>query len=168
MLYKPSLPYSTLQKKLQPLRKLTYNKFRWWRMYDDPRNPLPNKSPLLDKILNGEFEYSHYSYQAQLCEHELNQMWLDCKSDMQWFNERSSVLRARRKRLWEDFEKDENEKLKKIFKEFSKNYTASDEELMTTIERDFDGTLEELYHYLCIRFQKLHKPNRRKCKNKNI
>jgi hypothetical protein len=71
-------------------------------------------------------------------------------------------LRARRKRLWEDFEKDENEKLKKIFKEFSKNFTASDEELMTTIERDFDGTLEELYHYLCIRFQKLHKPRKNK------
>lgn len=163
MLYNPLLPISILKEKLQPLRKLSYNKFRWWRMYDDPRKPLPNKSSFLDKILNGEYDYSHYSYQAQLCEHELNQMWLDCKSDMQLFNEKSSVLRARRKRLLGDFEKDENEKLKKIFKEFSKNFKVSDEELATTIERDFDGTLEELYHYMGVRFQSLpSKPQKRK------
>ena len=54
MIYSPTFPKPYIQEKLSKLRKLKYNQFRWWRMYDNPVLPLPNKAPLIEKILNGE------------------------------------------------------------------------------------------------------------------
>ena len=56
----------------------------------------------------------------------------------------TQLERARRKRLWEDFEKDEAEKLKAIEKEFTKTFKISKEEYNSELE-NFDGTLEEFY-----------------------
>jgi len=62
--YSPVTSREQLEKKFSKLRKLTYNAFRWWRMYDNPNKPLCNRSPFRDRILNGDFDYSHYKYQA--------------------------------------------------------------------------------------------------------
>ena len=85
-------------------------------MYDNPNKPLCNRSLFRDRILNGDFDYSHYKYQADWCEHEMNDIAQDCGDDIGKFVEKTSLLRSRRKRLLEDFEKDENGKLEKEIK----------------------------------------------------
>jgi hypothetical protein len=136
-------------------------------MYDNPIEPLPNKSPLIDKILNGDFDYPHYKLQAELVEHELNELAQRCGGNNELFGEKSALLRAKRKRLLDDFWKEENEKLKRMLKEFTKNFTATEEEIEEEMFR-FIGNLGEFYYYMGIRFQKVQNPNRRGRKKKNV
>jgi hypothetical protein len=76
-------------------------------------------------------------------------------------------MRTRRKRLLDDFEKEENDKLKRIFKEFTKNFVATEEQIEEEMFR-FVGTLGEFYYYMGVRYQKVQNPNKRGRKKKNI
>jgi hypothetical protein len=136
-------------------------------MYDNPVQPLPNKSPLIDKILNGDFDYPHYKLQAELVEHELNELAQKCGGNNEKFGEKSAILRAKRKRLLDDFEKEENDKLSRIYKEFEKNFTATKEQIEAEMFR-FVGNLGEFYYYMGVRYSKVSNPNRRGRKKKNI
>jgi hypothetical protein len=167
MVYSPTFPKSYIQEQLSKLKKLNYNQFRWWRMYDNLNPPLPNKSLLIDKILNGDFDYPHYKLQAELVEHELNELAKKCGGNNEAFDERSSLLRAKRKRLLDDFEKEENNKLKQLLIEFTKNFNATKEQVEEEMMR-FVGNLEEFYYYMGVRFQRNYNPNKRGRKNKNI
>jgi predicted phosphoadenosine phosphosulfate sulfurtransferase len=83
------------------------------------------------------------------------------------FGEKSSLMRTRRKRLLDDFEKEENDKLKRIFKEFEKNFAATKEQIEEEMLR-FVGNLGEFYYYMGVRYQKVRNPNRRGRKPKNV
>jgi hypothetical protein len=72
---------------------------------------------------------------------------------MQKLLEKHAVDLARRKRLWEDFEKDETNKLDYIRKEFSKEFRMTEEDYETEI-MEFGGSLEELYHHCTIVYGK--------------
>ena len=96
-------------------RKINYNQFRWWRWYDSNNKPLPTKADFRDKIFNGDFDPGPYGLQAQLCEHLLNEMLEECDGDYQKYLEKSKLLSARRKRLWEDHNRDEADKLEGLF-----------------------------------------------------
>lgn len=145
MIYSPSLTESQLEKKFSKLRKLNYNQFRWWRMYDNKNPPLHKLTPLLDRIKNGDFDYSHYMYQAMWCEHEMNKLYVKIgPEDMGRYVEESSLLRTRRKRLLEDFHKDEKEKMDSLIREFSITFKLPQIEIKAYME-EFGGTLEELY-----------------------
>ena len=54
---------------------------------------------------------------------------------------------ARYRRLMADFEKDEAERMSNLYKEFKINFKL-DEETVQSEMSDFDGTLEEFYHYI--------------------
>jgi len=152
MMYNPSYSQEQLEKKFKKLRKLNYNAFRWWRMYDDPKPSLPKQSPLLDKIKNGDFDYSHYNYQAMWCEHEMNKIHDKYGfDDMGHYVEETSLLRSRRKRLLEDHYKEEDNRLESIAIEFTKNFKITKDEIKTLMG-EFDGTLEELYIHLQEKF----------------
>jgi len=148
MIYNPSCSQEQLEKKFKKLRKLNYNPYRWWRMYDDPKPALSKQSFILDRIKNGDFDYSHYNYQAMWCEHEMNKIYnkfgLD---DMGRYVEETSLLRSRRKRLLEDHYKEEDNRLESIAIELSKNFKITKDEVKTLMG-EFDGTLEELYIHL--------------------
>lgn len=152
MMYNPPFSQVELEKKFKKLRKLNYNKFRWWRMYDDPNPLLPKQSPLLDRIKNGDFDYSHYNYQAMWCEHEMNKIHDKYGfDDMGRYVEETSLLRSRRKRLLEDHYKEEDNRLESIAIEFTKNFKITKDEIKTLMG-EFDGTLEELYIHLQEKF----------------
>lgn len=152
MIYNPSLTEAQLQKKFNKLRKLTYNRFFWWRMYDNPNPPLHVYTPLIERIKNGDFDYSHYGYQAMWCEYEMNKLYVSIGSgDMGRYVEESSLLRTRRKRLLEDYNKDEKDKLNLLIKEFSQNFKLPKDEIKTYME-EFGGTIEELYITLKSKF----------------
>ena len=53
---------------------------------------------------------------------------------------------ARRKRLWDDFEKDEKDKLFQIEKYFPLTFRMSRAQVREEIN-EFGGTLEDFYHY---------------------
>jgi hypothetical protein len=145
MLFKINHPQIVLKeiKKLQPLN---YNQFRWWRRFDSKTKPLPKGSTLLQRIKNGEFEFSHYYWQAQFCELEINEKYQKCNGDMQSLLMDHGVDFSRRKRLWEDFEKHESENLQTLKKQFLHEFIMIKEEYDSHII-EFDGTLEEFYMY---------------------
>ena len=145
--FNPTTSRKQLDKKFSKLRKLNYNAFRWWRMYDNPNKPLDNKSLLRDRILNGDFDYSHYKYQSDWCEHEMNDIAIECGDDVGKFVEKTSLLRSRRKRLLEDFEKDENGKLETLIKAFTIHFRCNEEQVYEEISK-CSGSLMDLYYII--------------------
>ena len=59
MLFKTSDP-QIVAKEISKLQPLNYNQFRWWRRFDTKVKPLPKSATFLQRIQNGEFEFSHY------------------------------------------------------------------------------------------------------------
>ena len=122
-MFKVHLSKKAIQKRLdENYQKLNYNQFRWWRWYESRNKSLPYKSSFRDKILNGDYDISPYLLQSQLCEHMLNELLEECDSDYQKYLEKGKLLIARRKRLLEDYEKDEFNKLEEIYSQFQKNF----------------------------------------------
>ena len=135
-----------VKKELSKLTPLNYNKFFWWRKYATPHKTLPKKSPLLNKIKNGDFELSPYYWMAKQAEMEINSIHdkFGAKDPSMFFIE-SKMVCARRNRLWMDFEKDEMEKMKNLEEEFIKTFKITKEEFQNYIE-SFDGSILELYN----------------------
>ena len=77
---------------------------------------------------------------------EINELHHETYPDAVLFNEKNAMNGARRKRLWDDFEKDEKEKMLQIEKDFQMTFRISRDQIKKEIE-EFGGTLEDLYHY---------------------
>tara|TARA_R110000803_G_scaffold2472_3_gene8408 strand:+ start:424 stop:942 length:519 start_codon:yes stop_codon:yes gene_type:complete len=157
MIYNPTLSRKQLESKFSKLRKLKYNQFRWWRMYDNPNKSLDTRSPLRDRILNGDFDFSHYWYQASWVEHDINDLQIECKDDSGLFVEKGAVLRARRKRLLEDFERDEKEKLEGLYNDFPKYFRIFKSQVKEEIA-NFSGSLIDFYYHMDDKYKIIHKP----------
>lgn len=138
--------------KLKGLRKLNYNPFTWWRMYESVNKPLSSRAHISDKIKNGDYDYPHWKYQAELCEHDLNDMWQKMSPDYGKWVEESSLTRARRKRLIEDHEKEENKKLEELVREFTKYYRVTKEQVVDLM-LDWDGDLYGFYQFMDDRYR---------------
>ena len=141
-------------------RKINYNQFRWWRWYDSNNKPLPTKADFRDKIFNGDFDPGPYGLQAQLCEHLLNEMLEECDGDYQKYLEKSKLLSARRKRLWEDHNRDEADKLEGLYNHFVKNFNIS----RTKLNEEIDicmGTILDLYYQIEEKYNKIYVKSRR-------
>ena len=75
---------------------------------------------------------------------------------MQKLLESHAIDLNRRKRLWQDFERDENEKLTFIRRKFIKEFYMGVEDYEGEITK-FDGSLEDLYHYCSTKYGKKRK-----------
>ena len=137
---------------ISKLRPLNYNRFMWWRRFDQKKRPLENKAPLLDKIKNGDLEFSHYYWQALYTEMEMNEKRNECIDDQHWI-EQTRVDKQRRRRLYEDFEKDEVGKLETLRKQFPKEFRMTKEDYDDEI-LEFGGTLLQLYRHCEIKYGK--------------
>jgi len=136
----------TVLDKISQLQPLNYNQFRWWRRFDSKNKVLHKYSDLLDKIQNGDYEFSHYYWQAKYAEMEIDDLHHETYPDAELFIEKNALNSARRKRLWDDFEKDEKERIKGIEKDFHMKFKMSKIQVKEEIE-EFGGTLENFYHY---------------------
>jgi transcriptional antiterminator len=125
--------------------------FYWWRRFRTHKS-LPYRSPLIDKIKNGDFDYSPYFQQAEWELHWMkdeqkefiqNYQGNDPKQDRLYMD---IELRARKRynKLIEDAFKDENEKLTRITDEFCKNFKINKEDFKNLVSK-FGGSLEKLY-----------------------
>tara|TARA_R100001369_G_scaffold12287_1_gene26276 strand:- start:705 stop:1208 length:504 start_codon:yes stop_codon:yes gene_type:complete len=146
-MFKVSQPREAIEKKLRKCQKLNYNVFRWWRWYQAKNTPLPNKADFRDKIFNGDFDPSCYGWQAMLCEHMINDIELECLPDLQKFIENSSMLKRRRKRLWEDYEKDEFNRLDSLYTHFTKNFHIEKEQVIEECLK-CSGEIIDLYYII--------------------
>ncbi len=136
----------TVLDKISQLQPLNYNQFRWWRRFDSPNKVLHKYSNLLDKIQNGDYDFSHYYWQAKYAEMEIDDLHNETFPDAELFIEKNAMNSARRKRLWDDFEKDEKERINGIEKDFQMKFKMSRKKVREEIE-EFGGTLEDFYHY---------------------
>lgn len=134
-----------LENKIGHLYPKKYNKFQWWRRYQEVQE-LDEKAPMGLKILNGDFDYPMYFYEAQ---HEVYRMYDEVK-DMKMNEDRVdriNLYMERYRRLMEDAYKEENKRLELLKKRLSKEFKMTKEDIETIME-DFDGTISELYLYL--------------------
>jgi hypothetical protein len=160
MLYHTSDP-KIVHREIKKLQPLNYNKFMWWRRFDTKTQPLPRGAKFLDRIKNGEYEFSHYYWQWKLTELEINDLCVKYKGDIQKLLENNAVDLARRKRLIDDFEKDENTRLKALKDGFMREFVMTREEFEEhTIE--FGGTTEEFYFYCLKTFDRSGKQMERR------
>jgi hypothetical protein len=151
-------------KKLQPLN---YNQFMWWRRFASKNKPLPKGATFFQRIQNKEFEFSHFYWQAKFCEIEINQKHKEYRGDIQLLLEKNGVDLARRKRLWEDFNKTEAELLANLKKGFLREFVMTSQEYEDHIT-NFDGTTEEFYMYCLKTFDRSGKPIERRGRPKKV
>ena len=169
MLYQTNDP-KVIQREIKKLQPLNYNQFMWWRRFASKNKPLSKGAMFLQRIQNGEYEFSHYFWQAQLCELEINEKHKEYKGDIQLLLEKNGVDSARRKRLWEDFNKTEAELLANLKKGFLREFVMTSQEYEDHIT-NFDGTTEEFYMYCLKTFDRSGKPVERRgrpSKNKTL
>ena len=156
-MYKIPLTKKEVDKELSKYQKINYNQFRWWRMYQPKNKPLHHLTPLRDRIFNGDFDYSCYRAQQYLVEYQLNGILEECGIDYQKYLERTSVIRARRKRLIEDFEKDEAERLRSLIVEFTKYFRCNKEQVEEEM-LECSGSLIDLYYIIEDKYKIVHMP----------
>ena len=97
--------------------KKKYDRYMWWRSYTLKNPPLSNKHPLRDRILNGDFDLGPFVFEIELVEHRINEKCKDHKYE-DTAREAIQLDKARRKRLQEDRDKDEVNKLQELKKSF--------------------------------------------------
>ena len=156
-MFNPPMTRKEVDKQLSTYQKINYNQFRWWRMYQPKNKPLDTKQPLRDRILNGDFDFSCYKAQIYWCEYQLNDVFEECDRDYGKFLEKSAVQLARRKRLMEDFEKDEAERLRSLATEFTK-YFRCDREQVEEEMLKCSGSLIDLYYIIEEKYKIVHMP----------
>jgi hypothetical protein len=134
-----------LEDKIGHLYPKKYNKFQWWRRYHDIQE-LDEKAPIRLKIINGDYDYPNYFYEAQ---HEVYRMSDEVK-DMKFGEDRIdriNLYMERYRRLMEDSHKEEYKRFNGLKKRLSKEFKMTKQDLELVME-DFDGTIDELYLYL--------------------
>lgn len=138
-----TFPLDIIESKLSELKPSKYNRFFWWRRWSQKNTLLDKNSSFLDKIVNGDFEESPYYWQIKYCEYEINQKESKFK-DYQRFLEESKLDRVRRRRLIDDYEKDESERISLMKKEFINNFHFNEKTLEDEL-LSFDGTIRDFY-----------------------
>ena len=152
--------------------KKPYDRFMWWRSYSPKFRPLHARHPFRDRILNGDLDMAPYRFEAEIVEHRMNQKFIECKGDHAMFNEQVAMDRRRRKRLLEDYDKEEVKRLEEIKKGFIQDIIMTkdqyDEEVVNTKTNsliDFYYEMEEKYgtRYFRSRFPKGLIPASERC-----
>jgi len=139
-----------IEEKLSHLNPIKYNRFQWWRNYDS-KSELTKYHPLLQRIRNGDFDFSHYYWQAQNAIIQLNDNIIN-KNDFEELQSKSGLYMEKYRRLIEDFEKDEKKRLLEFKKAVRQVFRISSEEYDEVFE-NFVGTLEEFYYFMESRYK---------------
>jgi hypothetical protein len=157
-MYKIPLSRKEVEKQLSQYQKINYNQFRWWRMYQPKNKPLHNRQPLRDRILNGDFDYTCYRAQQYLIEYQLEDLLKECNNDYQMFLEKGKMQLARRKRLIEEAEKDEAERLNSLIIEFTKNYRLNKKQVEEEMINFSGDSLIDFYYHIDEKYKIVHMP----------
>jgi len=145
--YSPSLTVKELNRFFKKdYYKKPYDRFMWWRSYTPIKKPLTNRHSLRDRILNGDFEIAPYQFEAQIVEHRLNKRYEEIGNDPGRYMEETSVDKARRKRLLEDYEKEEARRLTELKLSFVKEFRMTKEHYDTEVLRTKKTVIDFYFH----------------------
>ena len=122
-------PEEVVNKELSKLKPLNYNKFMWWRTHAQLGAPLSKRSPLKDRIINGDFDFSCYYWQAQSAAIQARKKVDLDKDNHQSQYEKTMVDVARYRRLLVDFEKEESARIEALIDAFTVSFKIGREEL---------------------------------------
>jgi hypothetical protein len=134
-----------LKDRISTFRKNTYNRFYWWRRFQ-PRDTLHKYRRLNERIPNGDFEVSDYHWQV-LWENELEKEAIGNERSVDKQHEIRCMFGERRRRLNNDYEKDEQKILDEMYKAFRVELRMSKDKVEEEM-LNFDGTLSEFYYYI--------------------
>ena len=134
-----------LKDRISTFRKNTYNRFYWWRRFQ-PRDTLHKYRRLNERIPNGDFEVSDYHWQV-LWENELEKEAITKLEDPNKQHELRCLFGERKRRLTEDYIKDEAKILEAMYKDFRVELKMKQEEVEDEMLQ-FEGTLSEFYYYI--------------------
>jgi len=148
----------TISKEISKLQPLKYNQFFWWRKFKD-KSPLPNNSAIHAKIDNGDFDFSSYYWQAQYALLEMEEKTGHIQDPVRR-HEEQTLYRERYRRLMNDFEKDEPQRLENYKKSITGLFEIELDDLEIKME-SFDGTLIELYNLIKLNYPFRTKQKRR-------
>jgi hypothetical protein len=140
-----------VDKNLSRYQPLNYNQFRWWRSHTDMIKPLGKRALLKDRILNGDFNESSYFMQAQLALHQAKD-----KINLNRHNhsdqlEILAVDLARYKRLIDDYNKEDDERLEALYEAFTTHFKINRNELIEEL-CNWSGDLLSYYEH-CVQFK---------------
>jgi hypothetical protein len=137
-----------LKERIATYNKSKYNQWYWWRRFK-PRETLHKYMRLNQRIPNGDFEVSDYHWQIQY-EHKLEKEALANIKDVTEYHETKCLFGERRRRLINDFEKDEAKILEEMYKAFWTELRMTKEDVENKM-LEFDGTLAEFYEYIYLK-----------------
>jgi len=119
----------------------------WWRTHCDKTEPLSKRVPLKDRIINGDFEFSSYYWQAQSAA-IVGRNKLDLtKDDYRDQIDKTTIDIARYRRLIMDFEKEEENRIQEFIESFTKAFNLTREEIYAELET-WGGDMLGFYNYL--------------------
>jgi hypothetical protein len=133
----------SVKEKISTFTPNKYNKFYWWRRFKS-RETLHNRMPLYNKIKNGDYEISDYFYQAKW-ELQLMEEKLSTIANPDERHEAKALCMERHRRLMNDYERDENQIMVALKKDFRITFGVSEEELERYMD-DCNGDLMDLYN----------------------
>jgi len=128
--------------------------FYWWRRFRSHKS-LPYKSSLLNKIQNGDFEYSQFFQEADWELHWMKEEQKDFIENYQGKNYKEDMLyidiekRARKRynKLYEDAMKEENDRLSNLVDNLYKRFKMAKDDIRN-IMGEFGDTTEKLYFHV--------------------
>lgn len=132
---------------------MTYNPYRWFTQ--QRKRKLPKSRPLLERIQNGDFEYSIYFDEAKNVRESAEKVYNDVMQNALISNERqkeneanlsSRMKRVRALKLIEEADKDERNILKELQDELTKEFGKDLWESAMEKQRG-KGTVEDLYFW---------------------
>lgn len=139
-------PEEVVEQELSKLQPLNYNKFMWWRTHTQKGNPLGKRAPLKDRIINGDFDFSCYYWQAQSAAIQARKKLDLSTDDYQAQYEKTMVDVARYRRLLADYEKEETDRLEAIYDAFTTAFKITKDDLIDEL-CNWPGTLLDYYEY---------------------
>jgi len=123
-------PEEVIAQEIAKLQPLNYNKFMWWRTHAQKGTTLGKRSPLKDRIINGDFDFSCYYWQAQNAALQARKKLNLTTDDYQSQYEKTSVDVSRYRRLLVDHEKEEANRLEAIYDAFTTAFKITKDELI--------------------------------------
>lgn len=134
-----------LQERIEQYSPISYNQWYWWRRFKS-RDTLHKYQPLVAKIKNGDFEVSDYHWWS-LWENELEKEAISKLEDPNKQHELRCLFGERKRRLAEDYVRDEAKILEAMYKDFRVKLKMKQEEVEEEMLQ-FEGTLSEFYYYI--------------------
>jgi len=132
-----------------PKPNKTYNKFFWWRRYQEHKT-LSKMASIWDKVKNGDYDVTPYykqrEYEFWFEKQEIDKYKANYSGSYQNFDwqERqiTKLYWQRRKRLLNDAERDELNRWVTFLKDVKTNFGGTEEQIKDMFE-SFEGTITE-------------------------